>query len=128
MTDVAAHFLEDALLQLRKYKALADGAGAGQDGDLSVRSTPNEQIGHHEAHFGNMRSRWRDFLTSTARSRSQTQRVRGRVCDTKERARALGGRLKLLFDALAPLTPGDLLREVRIRGESHTVLRPSAGS
>jgi hypothetical protein len=129
MTDVAAHFLEDAILQLRKYKALADGALAQvEDGDLFRAIDPeSNSIAIIMKHIsGNMRSRWRDFLTSDGEKpdRNRDGEFEVESADTKERVleRWEAG-WKLLFDALAPLTPADLLREVRIRGEAHTVLQ-----
>ena len=61
------HFLDDAILQFRKYKGLADAALAQvADGDL-FRSVDAESNGiaivmKHIS--GNMRSRWTDFLTT----------------------------------------------------------------
>src|SRR5438093_12752768 len=61
------HFLDDALLQLRKLKDLADKAIAQiEDEHLFVVLDPEANsiavIMKHMA--GNMRSRWTDFLTS----------------------------------------------------------------
>jgi hypothetical protein len=64
---VEKHFLEDAILQLRKYKGLADGAlRQVADADLfrSVDAESNS-IGIVMKHVaGNMRSRWTRFLTT----------------------------------------------------------------
>jgi hypothetical protein len=73
-----------------------------------------------------MRSRWSDFLTTDGEKpdRNRDSEFEVESADTRERVfeRWEAG-WKLLFDALAPLQPADLLREVRIRGEPHTVLQ-----
>jgi hypothetical protein len=129
MPDVAAHFLEDALLELRKLKDLADRALAQvEDGDLfrtlDAESNSIAIIMKHMA--GNMRSRWSDFLTSDGEKpdRNRDSEFEVESADTKERVlQRWEAGWKLVFDALEPLEPGDILRQVRIRGEAHTVLQ-----
>ena len=65
--EVEKQFLEDAGLQLRKYKGLAEKALAQvSDADLFRSADPGSNsialIVKHVA--GNMRSRWTDFLTT----------------------------------------------------------------
>jgi hypothetical protein len=124
-----AAFVEDAALQLRKYKDLADRALA-QVGDADLFRTldaESNSIALVVKHLsGNMRSRWRDFLTSDGEKpdRDRDSEFELDAGDTKaallERWEA-GWRL--LFAALAGLSPGDLLRTVSIRREPHTVLQ-----
>jgi len=67
MTDVASHYLEEALRQFRGNKRLADGAIAQlSDEELFVTLDPESNstaiLVKHLA--GNMRSRFTDFLLS----------------------------------------------------------------
>ncbi len=124
-----AVFLEDAALQLRKYKDLADRALA-QIGDadlfrsLDAGSNSIALVVKHLS--GNMRSRWRDFLTSDGEKpdRDRDSEFELAAGDTKA---ALLDRWEagwtLLFGALAALSPADLLRRVAIRREPHTVMQ-----
>jgi hypothetical protein len=121
-------FLDDALLQFRKYKKMAEDAIAQISAEQFFRALDPESnsvalIVKHIA--GNQHSRWRDFLTADGekpdRNRDTEFEVHG---DTKESlmARWQAG-WKLLFDALAPLTDADLGRVVTIRTEPHTVMQ-----
>ncbi len=121
-------FLDDARLQFRKYKKMAEDAIAQISADQFFRAIDPESnsvalIVKHIA--GNQHSRWRDFLTADGekpdRNRDTEFEVHG---DTKESlmARWQAG-WTLLFDALAPLTDADLGRTVTIRTEPHTVMQ-----
>lgn len=121
-------FLDDALLQFRKLKQLADQAVAQLPVDRFFHApAPGSNcvaiILKHIA--GNQNSRWRDFLTTdgekTDRDRDSEFELRD---DTRESilARWESG-WRLLFDALAPLSDADLARTVTVRGEPHTVLQ-----
>ncbi len=124
-----AAFLDDTVLQFRKYKGLADRALAQVgDADLFRALDPeSNSIAHVVKHLaGNMRSRWRDFLTSDGEKpdRDRDSEFELDAGDTKA---ALLERWEagwtLLFGALGALAPGDLLRSVAIRGEPHTVMQ-----
>ena len=129
MTTVAAHWLEDAVLQFRKYKALADGALAQvEDADffrsLDPESNSIALLVKHLA--GNLRSRWTDFRTTDGEKadRNRDTEFERDAGDTRE---SLLSRWEAgwaaLFAALAPLSEKDLLAEVPIRGEPHTVMQ-----
>jgi hypothetical protein len=127
--SVPRHFLEDTLLQLRKYKGLAEGALAQvADGDLFRSVDPeSNSIAIVMKHVsGNMRSRWTDFLTSDG---EKPDRQRDSEFETESgdtRASISAGwenGWRLLFSALESLSPSDLERTVAIRGEPHTVLQ-----
>ena len=128
-TEAAAHFLDDAIRQFRKYKALADGALAQiADADLfrTIDSESNSIALVVKHLSGNMRSRWTDFLTSDGEKpdRNRDREFELEAGDTG--ARILAGwesGWKLLFGALESLAPGDLTRTVRIRAEAHTVMQ-----
>ena len=129
MTTLGEHWLEDAVRQLRKYKALADGALAQvAEADFFRTIDPESNsialVVKHMA--GNMRSRWTDFRTTDGEKpgRNRDGEFELGAADTREdlRARWEAG-WALLFSALAPLSEKDLLDEVPIRGEPHTVMQ-----
>ena len=126
---VESHYLADAVRQLEKYKGLADGAVAQIADDDLFRAPDAESnsiaiVMKHVA--GNMRSRWRDFLTSDGEKpdRHRDSEFELEPADTKTAilARWEEG-WRLLFGTLGALAPADLLRTVTIRGEAHTVLQ-----
>jgi hypothetical protein len=123
-----AHYLEDAIRQLRKYKAMAEAAFAqAEDADFFRTPDPESNsvalVVKHVA--GNLRSRWRDFRVADGEKpdRRRDSEFETEPGDSRASLMArweLGWRL--LFEALAPLRDSDLLETVRIRGEAHTVL------
>ena len=122
-------FLEDALLQLRKYKGLADGALAQvAEADLFRSVDPESNsiaiVMKHIA--GNMRSRWTDFLTTDGEKpdRDRDTEFETERGDTRASIQARWEEgWRLLFSALEALSPADLSRTVPIRGEPHSVLQ-----
>ena len=123
------HFLDDALLQLRKYKGLADGALAQvSDADLFRSVDPeSNSIAIVMKHIsGNMRSRWTDFLTTDGEKsdRNRDSEFETESGDTRASmtARWEDG-WRLLFSSLETLSPADLSKTVAIRGEPHSVLQ-----
>ncbi len=126
---LAAHFLEDAVRQLRKYKALADGALAQvADGDFLRPVDPESNgIALVMKHMsGNMRSRWRDFRTTDGEKpdRNRDAEFELQPGDTRPRVQAeWEAGWALLFETLGALAAEDLLEVVRIRGEEHTLLQ-----
>jgi hypothetical protein len=82
---------------------------------------------------GNLRSRWRDFLTTDGEKpdRNRDEEFELGPLDTAERRaterRALEQAWRegwaILEGSLAPLGPDDLLRAVTIRGEPHSVVQ-----
>ena len=129
MSAIGAHWIADAILQFRKYKALAEGALAQVDGKdffctIDPESNSIALIVKHLA--GNMRSRWTDFLTTDGEKpdRDRDEEFEPRASDTRESLLAAWeSGWRLTFDALASLSEDDLLREVRIRGQAHTVMQ-----
>jgi hypothetical protein len=125
---VGAVYLAGAVRVLRQYKQLADRALSQADPDDVFRPLDPESnsIAILLQHMtGNLRSRWTDFLTSDGekpdRNRDAEFELQAGV--TLERLRAdWEDGWRRLFAALEPLGSDDLLRTVRIRGESLTVL------
>jgi hypothetical protein len=121
-------YLEDSLTLLRYYKKLAENAIAQTTdeeltGVLDGEMNSIAQIVKHIA--GNMRSRWRDFLTSDG-EKPDRNRDSEFVDPPATRAVLLEmweGGWALMFGALDPLTDADLGRTVTIRGEAHSVMQ-----
>ncbi len=126
---IERHFLDDAIVQLRKYKGLADGAlGQVADGDLfrSVDSESNSIAIVMKHVSGNMRSRWTDFLTTDGEKpdRNRDSEFEREAADTRASIAARWEEgWRLLLSAVEKLSPADLSRNVAIRGEPHTVLQ-----
>ena len=127
--SIEKHFLEDAVLQLRKYKGLADGAVAQvADADLfrSVDAESNSIAIVMKHVAGNMKSRWTDFLTTDGEKpdRDRDTEFETEPGDTRASVAARWEEgWRLLFSAIEGLAPSDLSRTVAIRAEPHTVLQ-----
>jgi Protein of unknown function (DUF1572) len=127
--DIGRAYLDDAILQFRKYKDLADRAIAQvADADLfRVPDPESNSIAVILKHIsGNMRSRWTDFLTTDGEKPDRDRDREFELDGGDSKARVIerweeGWRL--VFAALAPLSPADLTHRVPIRGEPHTVLQ-----
>jgi hypothetical protein len=122
-------YMQDSLTLFRQYKTMAEKAIAQvSDEELHVALDPEaNSIAVIVKHItGNMRSRWRDFLTSDGEKADRQrdtefempERVsRQQLMETWERG------WKYVFDALEPLTDADLTRTVYIRSEPHSVMQ-----
>jgi hypothetical protein len=125
---IEQHYLDDTILQLRKLKGQAEQAVA-QIGDaqffalLDPDANSIAIIMKHVA--GNMRSRWTDFLTSDGEKPDRNRDSEFEIGDRASRAEIVAlweDGWKRVLDAIGSLTPGDLSKTVRIRGEAHTVV------
>ncbi|MGI9182037.1 MAG: DUF1572 family protein [Longimicrobiaceae bacterium] len=125
---IAEHYLQDVLLQLRKYRDMAEKAIAQISeeqlfGALDPESNSIALIMKHMA--GNMRSRWTDFLTTDGEKpdRQRDREFLIEEVDTAAHVRAQweDGWARTL-SAIESLRPDELSRVVTIRGEPHTVL------
>jgi hypothetical protein len=129
MTDaLAAHVLEDAVVQFRSLKKMADRAIAQVDDEQFFRILDPEAnsiaiIVKHIA--GNQRSRWTRFLDSDG---EKPDRNRDAEFETDDKAtrqdllRRWEEGWECLWKAIRPLEPLDLTRTVKIRGQDYTVL------
>src|SRR5207302_10337642 len=120
------HYLDEVRRQFRGYKRLAEGAIAQlKDEELFTTLDPEANsiavIMKHMA--GNMRSRWTDFLTTDG-EKPDRHRDSEFVAEGEDR-RAIEEKWEAgwrsLFGALAPLRADDLMGNVLIRREPHTV-------
>ena len=125
---IERHYLDDTLLQFRKLKTQADRAIAQipKEGIFAALDPEANSIAIIMKHMaGNMRSRWTDFLTTDG---EKPDRNRDTEFEDAPKTRAALLELwergwKYLFDALEPLTDGDLTRTVTIRTEPHSVMQ-----
>jgi hypothetical protein len=129
MTDLAAHYLDEAHRQMRGHKRLAEGAMAQlKDEELFITLDPESNsvavIVKHMA--GNMRSRFTDFLTSDGEKADRRRDQEFELNPTTTRAdltKWWEEGWACLFAAIEALKPEDVMRTVTIRGEPHTVLQ-----
>jgi Protein of unknown function (DUF1572) len=126
--ELATHYLADALKVFRNYKQLGERAFAQlSDEELFVAIDAEANsvavIVKHLA--GNMRSRWTDFLTSDGEKPDRDRDSEFVLDGQTSRADVMRwweDGWRVLFGAIEPLRPEDLLRRVPIRGEPHTVV------
>lgn len=122
-------FMGNALREFRRHKALAERAMAQVDDVAFFAAAGSDSnslatIVKHVA--GNLRSRWREFLTTDGEKPDRQRDTEFVVLegDTRE---SLMMRWEegwaFLFEALEPLSDNDLERVVTIRGEPLSVLQ-----
>src|SRR3954470_4175585 len=126
MQSIVENFKTDALLSFRKYKKLADRALEQiTDEDFFRQIDPESNsiatIVKHIA--GNMRSRWRDFLTTDGEKpdRDRDSEFERPPASRDELLRIWEDGWRYVFAAIEPLTEADLTRTITIRGEPHSV-------
>lgn len=120
-------YLDSATRQFLMYKTLGEKAMA-QIGDEQLNWQANEDsnsVANIVKHlWGNMMSRWTDFLTTDG-EKPWRQRDAEFENDTPDRATVMQwweDGWKCLFDALNSITDEDLERVIYIRNEGHTIL------
>ena len=125
---IEQHYLDDALRQLRKLKIQADQALA-QTTDEHLFATLDPEansiavIMKHMA--GNMRSRWTDFLTTDGEKPDRERDTEFELSSAETREPVVSQWERgwaTVLGAIEALTPADLRKTVRIRGESHSVI------
>ena len=121
-------YIKDSIDLFRYYKSLAERAVA-QCPDAALFTTldaESNSIAVIVKHMsGNMRSRWRDFLTSDGEKPDRNRdtefeeppKTRAELLELWERG------WEYVFDALQPLTDADVARTVSIRNEPHSVMQ-----
>jgi uncharacterized damage-inducible protein DinB len=126
--QLTTSYLKDSTELFRYYKKLVERALAqcpdeGLFTELDTESNCIAIIVKHMA--GNMRSRWKDFLTTDG---EKPDRNRDTEFEAPPKTRAELMELwesgwKYLFDALDALTDEDVTRTVTIRTEPHSVMQ-----
>jgi hypothetical protein len=127
--EFSTSYLKDSIAVFRAWKVLADKAMAQvRDEEFHATIDPESNslaviIKHM---YGNMRSRWSDFLTTDGEKPDRQrdtefempeQLTRAEIMEMWERG------WNYVFDALGPLTDADLTRTVYIRSEPHSVMQ-----
>ena len=110
-------------LKIQADKALAQTTDEHGFATLDPESNSIAIIVKHMA--GNMQSRWTDFLTSDGEKpdRDRDGEFELTPADTRQHIIAQWERgWSTLFEAVSSLTPVDLGKTVRIRGEAHSVV------
>ena len=126
--QMTTSYLKDSIDLFRYYKKLAERAMAQcPDAELfTVLDAESNSIAIIVKHMsGNMRSRWRDFLTTDGEKPDRHRdtefeeppKTRVELMELWERG------WKYVFDALEPLTEADMSRTVTIRTEPHSVMQ-----
>ena len=125
---IEQHFIDDAVLQLRKLKELADKAlqQIQEDHLFAVLDPEANSIAVIMKHMaGNMRSRWTDFLTADGEKPDRNRDDEFIVGGDNTRAQLFAtweDGWNLVFATISALKPDDLGKTVRIRGQAHTVV------
>ena len=126
---IESAYLDDVRDQFRKLKKLAEGAIA-QVGDEQLHATIDDEsnsiaiIMKHEA--GNLRSRFTDFLTTDGEKPNRDRDSEFEIDVPHDRTSVMADwdrGWSVLFAALDALKADDLLRDVYIRGERHSVIQ-----
>jgi len=126
--ELRAAYLRDIARSFRSYKALGDAAlaktpDAHLHTELDANSNSIAIIVKHVG--GNLRSRYRDFLTTDG---EKPDRLRDGEFEMPERASraelvaAWDRAFALVLDTIAALQPDDLARTVQVRKEPFTVV------
>jgi hypothetical protein len=127
--DLGRHYLEDVMAQIEQQKTLAERAIAQVSDEELFRTIDDESnsiaiVMRHVA--GNLRSRFTDFLTTDGEkpSRNRDGEFERPVDTTREAALAdWNSGFTCLLTTLRELQPDDLLKDVYIRGERHSVVK-----
>lgn len=122
------NYLDSAKAEFVKLKALGDKAFTQLDiGDFHYKpDAESNSIALIIQHLsGNMISRWTDFLTTDGEkpTRNRDQEFEEKDQDKETLLRSWEAGWKVLTDTLASLGADDMLREVTIRGEKHSVIQ-----
>lgn len=119
-------FLESAKKQFEYYKMLGEKTFS-QVSDEQLFIQLNEESNNIAAivkHlWGNMLSRWTDFLTTDGEKewRKRDAEFENDIADRTELLEKWNEGWACLFSAITPLTEEDLAKEIFIRNQGHTV-------
>ncbi|HWF37636.1 MAG TPA: DUF1572 family protein [Candidatus Acidoferrales bacterium] len=126
--EFTTSYIQDATDNFRYYKRLAERAFE-QVPDEALVFAPDagsNSMATLVKHLsGNMRSRWRDFLTTDGEKpdRNRDDEFDRPFATRAELIAAWDAGWKQLFDTMATLTDADLPKKITIRGEAHSVLQ-----
>ena len=126
--ELTTSYVKDSTGVFRYYKKLAERAMAQcpDDALFTALDAESNSIGIIVKHMaGNMRSRWKDFLTTDG-EKPDRDRDSEFEAPAKTRAELIAmweGGWKYVFDALEPLTDAELTRTVTVRSKPHSVMQ-----
>jgi hypothetical protein len=129
MTDIAAHYLEEARRQFRGHKRMGESAMAQlRDEDFFVTLDPEaNSVAILVKHLsGNMRSRFTDFLTSDGEKPDRFRDREFEIDSETTRSDVMhwwDEGWNIVLGAIESLKPEDVMRTVTVRGEPYTVLQ-----
>jgi hypothetical protein len=126
--SVGALYLKDVIRQYRMYKGYVDKAlpkvpDASLHTELDANSNSIAIVMKHVA--GNLRSRFRDFLTADGEKPDRQRDTEFEMPDRASRGEILKwweDAWAILFGSIEALTPDDLGRHITIRGEQYLVI------
>ena len=121
-------YVKESAEALRYYKRLAEGAMEQAPDEMLALAPDGESnsIATLVKHLsGNMRSRWKDFLTTDGEKpgRNRDGEFDGPFGTRSELMADWEAGWEQFFEALATVTDADLGRKVTIRGEAHSVMQ-----
>ncbi len=126
---LAESFVDDALVQFRKYKKMGEDAisQVSEKDFFKLLDKDANNIALIVKHMaGNMRSRWTNFLTSDGEKPNRNRDTEFEIFDDDSK-KALMKKWEegwqLVFDAIEPLKDDDLLKTIYIRSEPHSVMQ-----
>ncbi|MGA2963904.1 MAG: DUF1572 domain-containing protein [Candidatus Korobacteraceae bacterium] len=121
-------YLDDSIAVFRYYKGMCERAMAqlADEQLFALLDEESNSIAITVKHMaGNMRSRWRDFLTSDGEKPDRNRDAE--FVDPPQTRAALMAMWEegwgCLLDTLESVTDADLTRTVTIRGEAHSVMQ-----
>ncbi len=125
---LAQHYLGTILTTFRKQKTLAEKAFAqltSEQFHIALDSESNSLAVIIKHMSGNMRSRWKDFLTTDGEKldRNRDSEFATGTETLEELTQLWEAGWYEVFYALEHVSPDDLLKTVLIRAQSHTVLQ-----
>ena len=126
--QLTTSYIKDSVELFRYYKKLVERslAQCPDEGLFTELDTESNCIGVIVKHMaGNMRSRWRDSLTTDGEKpdRNRDNEFEAPPKTREELMELWESGWKYLFDALEPLTDADVARTVTIRTEPHSVMQ-----
>lgn len=126
--EFSTSYIHDSASLFRYYKSLAERAmeQCSDEYLFAALDPESNSIAIIVKHMvGNMRSRWRNFLTTDGEKadRNRDSEFEDAPKTRDELMAIWGAGWKYVFDALEPLTDADLARTVLIRTEPHSVMQ-----
>jgi hypothetical protein len=126
--QLTTSYVKDSTDLFRYYKLLGERAmeQCPDEGLFAKLDPESNSIAIIVKHIvGNMRSRWRNFLTSDGEKpdRNRDSEFEDAPKNRAELLALWGAGWKYVFDALEPLTDADLTKTVTIRSEPHSVMQ-----